>query len=333
MDLRQLRYFVAIVEQGSFSRAAEALRVAQPALSQHMRHMEAELGLPLLHRGPRGAVPTEAGARLLTHARAILDRFAEIPDSVRGADRPVTGDVRIGLPGTVSEILSVPLIERVRAEHPGIRLRVAEAMSGYILDWLNRDAVDLAVLYNPAAPKGLVLRHALTEELCLFARAPGGDFSGAVLSGVDLPDGPVSLARAAALPLILPALSHGLRDLIEEAAQAEGAAVTPGIEIDSYARIKELAVRGHGFGILPRAAIAAEIAAGAFRAWPIGSPPLRRRIYLAHAADRPLSAAAATVSGLAWDLLGELVRSGIWPAELAGPTPARPLTGAPGPAI
>lgn len=328
MDLRQLRYFVAIVEQGSFSRAAEALRVAQPALSQHMRHMEAELGLPLLHRGPRGAVPTEAGARLLTHARAILDRFAEIPDSVRGADQPVTGDVRIGLPGTVSEILSVPLIERVREEHPGIRLRVAEAMSGYILDWLNRDAVDLAVLYNPAAPKGLVLRHALTEELCLFARAP---------NGADLPEGPVPLARAAALPLILPALSHGLRDLIEEVAEAEGVPVAPGIEIDSYARIKELAARGHGFGILPRAAVAAEVTAGLFRAWPIGSPPLRRRIYLAHAADRPLSAAAAAVSGLAWDLLGELVRSGAWPAELASgiadPDPARPLTGAAGAAI
>lgn len=309
MDLRQLRYFVAIVEQGSFSRAAEALRVAQPALSQHMRHMEAELGLPLLHRGPRGAVPTEAGARLLVHARAILDRFAEIPDSVRGADRPVTGDVRIGLPGTVSEILSVPLIERVRAEHPGIRLRVAEAMSGYILDWLNRDAVDLAVLYNPAAPKGLVLRHALTEELCLFGRPA---------NGADLPEGPVSLARAAALPLILPALSHGLRDLIEEVAETEGVPVTPGIEIDSYARIKELAARGHGFGILPRAAVAAEVAAGTVRAWPIGSPPLRRRIYLAHAADRPLSAAASAVSGHAWDLLGELVRSGIWPADLAG---------------
>jgi LysR family transcriptional regulator, nitrogen assimilation regulatory protein len=309
MDLRQLRYFVAIVEQGSFSRAAEVLRVAQPALSQHMRHMEAELGLPLLHRGPRGAVPTEAGTRLLGHARAILDRFAEIPDSVRGADRPVTGDVRIGLPGTVSEILSVPLIERVRAEHPGIRLRVAEAMSGYILDWLNRDAVDLAVLYNPAAPKGLVLRHALTEDLCLFGRPP---------NDADLPEGPVSLSRAAALPLILPALSHGLRDLIEEAAQAAGVAVSPGIEIDSYARIKELAARGHGFGILPRAAVAAEVAACTVRAWPIGSPPLRRRIYLAHAADRPLSAAASAVSGVAWDLLGELVRSGVWPAELAG---------------
>ncbi len=312
MDLRQLRYFVAIVEQGSFSKAAEALRVAQPALSQHIRHMEGELGLPLLHRGPRGAVPTEAGARLLHHARAILERFAEIPDSVRGADRPVIGDVRIGLPGTVSEILSVPLFEAVRARHPGIRLRIAEAMSGFILDWLNREAIDLAVLYNPASPKGFVLAHVLTEDLCLFA-VPSQD--GAP------PDGPVPLAAAAALPLILPGLSHGLRDLVEEAAEAEGVAVAAPVEIDSYARIKELTARGHGFGVLPRVAVQTETETGQFRVWPLGTPPLQRRIYLAHAAERPLSTAAAAVRSLALDLLRDFVRTGRWTAELAPEAP------------
>ncbi len=308
MDLRQLRYFVAIVEQGSFSKAAEALRVAQPALSQHLRHMEGELGLPLLHRGPRGAVPTEAGERLLAHARTILDQFAAIPDSVRGAGRPVTGDVRIGLPGTVSEILSVPLIEAVRAEHPGIRLRIAEAMSGFILDWLNREAIDLAILYNPASPKGFVLTHVLTEDLCLFA-VPG--------QAPALPEGPVPLPAAAALPLILPGLSHGLRDLVEEAAQRSGVSVAAPVEIDSYARIKELAARGHGYGVLPRVAVEAEIASGRFRAWPLGIPPLKRRIYLAHPAERPLSAAAAAVRGLALGLLRDFVRAGRWTAELA----------------
>ena len=76
MDLRQLRYFIAIVEAGSVSRAAERLRVAQPALSQHVRAMEAALGLPLLIRNPRGVLPTEAGLRLLEQAREIEARFA-----------------------------------------------------------------------------------------------------------------------------------------------------------------------------------------------------------------------------------------------------------------
>ncbi len=74
MDLRQLRYFSSVVELGSFSRAAKHLRVAQPALSQHVRHMEDELGVALLHRTAHGVLPTEAGERLLRHAKTILDR-------------------------------------------------------------------------------------------------------------------------------------------------------------------------------------------------------------------------------------------------------------------
>src|SRR5262249_37379033 len=86
MDLRQLRYFVGIVEHGSFSKAAAHLNVAQPALSQHVRHMEQELGVELLHRGTHGVMPTEAGDRLIRHARTILAEFAELQDSVRSCE-------------------------------------------------------------------------------------------------------------------------------------------------------------------------------------------------------------------------------------------------------
>ena len=111
--------------------------------------------------------------------------------------------------------------------------------------------------------------------------------------------------------------AHGLRDLVEEAAQRSGVSVAAPVEIDSYARIKELAARGHGYGVLPRVAVEAEIASGRFRAWPLGIPPLKRRIYLAHPAERPLSAAAAAVRGLALGLLRDFVRAGRWTAELA----------------
>ena len=76
MDLRQLRYFIAIVEQGSFSKAAETLNVAQPALSLHVRNMEAELGSALLFRSPQGVVATEAGEILIRHARIVIDQLS-----------------------------------------------------------------------------------------------------------------------------------------------------------------------------------------------------------------------------------------------------------------
>lgn len=311
MDLRQLRYFTAIVEQGSFSKAATKLRVAQPALSQHLRHMEDELGVALLHRGTRGVQPTEAGERLLAHARRILTEFAELHDSVRGEAAAPSGEVRIGLPGTVSEQFSVPLIEAARQRYPAVRIRIAEAMSGFVLDWLRRGEVDLAVIYSSADPKGLSVHHVLTEELCLFG--PPALARVGVAAGTA-----VSLTHAAGLDLILPGIGHGLRDQIEEAALRVGASVQPAVEIESYAQIKRLSERGHGYGILPRMAVRAQERAGVFETWPLERPALHRKVYLACSTERPMPIAARAIGQLSWDILRGLVTDESWTATLGG---------------
>jgi LysR family nitrogen assimilation transcriptional regulator len=309
MDLRQLRYFTAIVEQGSFSKAATKLRVAQPALSQHLRHMEDDLGVALLHRGTRGVQPTEAGERLLERARRILAEFAELRDSVRGEAAAPSGEVRIGLPGTVSEQFSVPLIEAVKARYPTVRIRIAEAMSGFVLDWLRRGEVDLAVIYSSADPKGLSVHHVLTEELCLFGPP--------ALRQVGVPAGTaVSMAQATALDLILPAIGHGLRDQIDEAAASVGASVQPAIEIESYGQIKRLCERGLGYSILPRMAVNAQEKAGLFETWPLERPSLYRKVYLAYSAERPMPVAARAIGQLSWEILRGLVTEEIWTATL-----------------
>lgn len=174
MDIRQLRYFAAIVEKGSFSRAAEFLRVAQPALSLHVRNMEADLGTSLLIRTPRGVEPTEAGAILLRHAHTILDQLAVARDEVRGHGNDPAGEVRLGLPGTIGEILAVPLITAVHRRYPRIRLRIAEAMSGFVLDWMREGRIDLGVLYNPAAEHRIITEALLEERLVFFGPAAGG---------------------------------------------------------------------------------------------------------------------------------------------------------------
>lgn len=316
MDLRQLRYFTAIVEQGSFSKAATKLRVAQPALSQHLRHMEEELGVALLHRGTRGVLPTEAGERLLERARSILAEFGELRDMVRGESVAPAGEVRIGLPGTVSEQFSVPLIEAAREKFPAVRIRIAEAMSGFVLDWLRRGEVDLAVIYSTSDPKGLGIHHVLTEELCLFG-APG---LGAVTAA---PGATVTMAEAAALDLILPGIGHGLRDQIEEAAGAK-ATIRPAIEIESYGQIKRLVQRGLGYSILPRMAVTEHEKAGIFQSWPIAQPTLYRKVYLAYSTERPMPAAARAIGQLSWDILRGLVQDETWTATLGedGDAPA-----------
>ncbi|MDX7953911.1 LysR family transcriptional regulator [Lichenihabitans sp. Uapishka_5] len=187
MDLRQLRYFVAIVQSGSISRASQALNVAQPALSLHIRNMEADLGVPLLFRTPQGVQATEAGLVLLRHARTILSQFEAADREVRGTATEPTGEVRLGLPSTISRILGVPLVLAARARHPKVVLRVAEAMSGYVLEWLRAGRVDLGLLYQCVEDKDLRSIGLLTEPLVLFGPvvAPPGVAAPAPGAAVD----------------------------------------------------------------------------------------------------------------------------------------------------
>jgi LysR family nitrogen assimilation transcriptional regulator len=308
LDIRQLRYFIAIVETGSFSRAPARQRGAQPALSQHVLAMEAVFGLALLHRHPRGVTPTEAGLRLLARARDINAAFADLADHVRAAARPA-GQVRFGMPATINEQLGVPLIEAGRRAFPDVSIRISEAMSGYVLGWLRDGTVDLAWLYNVPDQQGLKLHHALTEEIRLFGiagmkAAPAGDSA--------------TLAAALRLKLILPGPGHGLRDLIDTAARGIGKTVQPDIEIDSYRQIKQLAARGLAFGMLPTTAIQTELQAGVFQSWTVTRPALMRRIYLGHQASRPLSTASAAIAKLSRSVLHDLVATGAWPAVWHG---------------
>lgn len=311
MDMRQLRFFVAIAEEGSLSKAAERVHVAQPALSQHVRNMELDLKTELLFRSSRGVQLTEAGERLLTEARKLIAQFEELQDIVRGEEAEPAGEVRFGVPGTVSQVLSARLIQATAERYPKIRLRIAEAMSGFIFDWLREGKMDIAVLYRGTDSRGLRLKQVLSEELRLFA-APGMD----VGKGRD-PDGSVELCEAIRLPLIVPSPGHGLRDLLDEAAATHcGAKLNTQTEIDSYAPIKALVERGFGFSVLPAIAIKQECAAGRLTSWQIVKPDMRRKVFIAVPGDRPLSAATRAVESLCAELLRQLVEEGTWDAEL-----------------
>ncbi len=307
MDIRQLRYFVAIAEQGSFSRAAALLHIAQPALSLHVRNMEADLGTSLLFRSPKGVVPTEAGEILLRNARVILDQLAITEEEIRGHDNDPGGEVRLGLPGTISQILAVPLITAARMRYPRVKLRIAEAMSGFVLEWMRDARIDLAVLYRDVTDSGIATVRILEEELSFF----GPDQP---LADVDLPaEGtPVSYASIAQTPLILPGEAHGLRELLERQALASGIELNTVIDVDSYSNIKELVSSRFGYSILPLNAIAREVAAGKLKSWPITRPTIQRSIHLAHAVGRPMTNAVAAIEALAREVLRDLARTGRW---------------------
>ena len=307
IDMRQMRYFIAIVEHGSFSRAAEFLHVAQPALSLHVRNMEADLGTALLFRTPRGVEPTEAGNILLRHARTILDQFTVAEEEIRGHQNDPEGEVRLGLPGTIGEILGVPLITAVHLRYPKIKLRIAEAMSGFVQQWMRDGSIDLAVLYGEVAEHGIRTEALLEEPLQFFGTPALALRDGLPPAGTDLP-----FAEAIRHPLILPGEGHGLRDLLMRHARGDDERLNTVIDVDSYNNIKSLVAAGLGYSILPENAIATEVAAGRLSNWPICRPALRRTVHLAHSTDRPMTNAVTVVLHLARDTLRDLARIRHW---------------------
>ena len=121
MELRQLRYFVAIVDHGSLSRAALVLHVAQPALTQQLRQLEEELGAQLLHRSAHGVLSTDAGKVFYEHAQAILKQVADARSAVTQSTTRPSGSVTLSLPRSISGALALPLLTAARATYPKSR--------------------------------------------------------------------------------------------------------------------------------------------------------------------------------------------------------------------
>ena len=193
-----------------------------------------------------------------------------------------------------------------RERHPKVTLRVAEAMSGYVLEWLRLGRVDLGLLYQFVDDRDLRSIALLTEPLVLFG--PNEPPRGVPALP---PDAPVTFADLAALPLILPSPGHGLRDLIDVRAAELGVSLRTDIDIDAYGAIKALVGKGLGYAILPAHALHREIGEGQVRSWVL-APSCSRTVHLVLPTNRPLSAAARAMEELCRITLRDLVRSGVW---------------------
>jgi LysR family transcriptional regulator, nitrogen assimilation regulatory protein len=302
VDLRQLRYFVGIVDEQSISVAAKRLRVAQPALSHHVRSLEADLGVPLLVRSLHGVVATEAGERLYAYAINILKYVDEAADRVRRLGAEPQGLVAVGLPTSVALVFTVPFVEAVCRELPHVRLRVIEGMSGHILEWVQAQRVDFAMLFDSNELKSLTAQALVTEDL--YAVCPPEECSGEV-----------SFVEAAAFPLIVPGRPHGLRERLEMAARKAGVHLTIKAEVDALPEIKLLVQRGVGSSILSLSAVREEKMAGLVQVRPIVSPNIRRTVHLCQAKERPLTHASEAVRQITLRVVQDLVVRQVWPGQ------------------
>ena len=176
MDLRQLRYFLAVARAGSFSRAAEAAGISQPALSEQIRKLESSLGAPLFERLARGVRLTPAGQRLLVHAQKILREVTDARQSLEALRTRVAGRLTVGAIPTVLPYLLAPRVEDFRRTHPEVELRLVEDVTARLLEGLLAGDLDLAVVSLPVRALDLICAEILREPI-LVALPPGHPLS------------------------------------------------------------------------------------------------------------------------------------------------------------
>lgn len=302
MELRQLRYFVRVVELGSMSRAAIDLDVVQSALSQQIGRLEGELATRLLQRSSKGVAPTDAGLAFFREAQLALRHAGE---AARAAQQSrLSGSVSVGLAPTTASVLGLPLMLAVREKYPDVRLHMVESLSGHLSAMLNARQLDLAVLFDTDPGRRWSVTPLVEEKLFLIrARAAGAEPLPRKIAPAALQD----------LPLILPSGSHGLRSTLDVAFSGKRLRRLQPVEIDSLAMLMDAVRAGLGCTIQPRAALARFADAGdAFEVAEIASTGLRRLNSLCSLSDDELSPAGLAVRVALAECARRLVDSGGW---------------------
>lgn len=244
MELRQLRYLVALAEEQHFTRAAARSRVAQPALSQQIRKLEDELGVALVDRTTRRVRLTAAGALLTAHARRALAELDDAAAELQQLAGLVAGRVTIGLTQTPGPLDLVGLLAAFHARHPRVELAVREDLSTALADELRADALDLAFLsiVEPDERRGLAL-HELAEEPLVVALPAGHRLAGRAR---------VAIAELREEDFVSFSEGATIRRAVRRVAAAAGFEPRIAFETREVARARAIVAAGLGVAVLPR---------------------------------------------------------------------------------
>lgn len=238
IELRHLRYFAAVAEAGSITRAADRLRVAQPAVSQQIRAFEEVLGVTLLVRQSRGVTLTPEGKRVLASCAEVFQSLDRLADDLAPSELEEV-EVSLGLPMTVSPHLTRPLLSTMRRDHPQVRLQISEGMSSFLAEWLLEDRLDAAILFLNQMHGEIEREEIVSEQL--YVVGPKGAFR---------PGDCVPLSELHRFPLIVPNEQHALHQLVRDATQSRGFGYTVRFEMDVVSELKRFVEQGEGFAVL-----------------------------------------------------------------------------------
>jgi LysR family transcriptional regulator, transcription activator of glutamate synthase operon len=288
MELRQLRYLVAVADELHFTRAAAREHVAQPALSQQIRRLEGEVGLALVQRTTRRVSLTDAGELLVARARRVLAELDAAGAELQSLAGVQAGHVHIGALHTMTPVDLSLLLADFHRSHPAVELTVREQSSEELAEMLRSDEIDLAFLSvtERIESHGLGLRRLVDEEL-VAVLAPDHRLAGRRR---------VRLIELAEEPFVSFREGARLRELLVSAARAAGFEPRIALESNESRRIRSLVSRGLGVALLPRSD--AEEPGAPIAAPALARPALTRDVTLAWRAERRPSPAAGAFLAL-----------------------------------
>ncbi|HDI5121955.1 TPA: tricarballylate utilization LysR family transcriptional regulator TcuR [Salmonella enterica subsp. enterica serovar Choleraesuis] len=301
MELRQLRYFVRIIETGSMGSAAQDLDIGVSALSQQMSRLENELAIRLLQSTSRGVTPTNAGLAFYSQAQLAL-RHAD--DAILAArEARLSGHVSVGMAPSTASILGIPFIHAMQENYADVRLHVVESLSGNLERMINTRQIDLAVVFQKDKILRWSARPILEEPLFLIG-------SHALLTA--LPDNPITPKQLAGIPLIMPSQGHGLRGRLDAVCQEHALNVEIVAEIDGLALLMRAVRDGLGATLQPGAAIS-HLDNDALRVIGVHNPVLSRPNFLVSLSDDELTPAGLAARVVLTKVMRQLVDAGEWP--------------------
>lgn len=306
MDLRQIKTFIRVAELGSLSAAASYLHTAQPAISRQIQLLEEDLEVRLFWRHGRGVKLTPEGELFKQRASSILREVELAKFELKASEEGPRGQVVLGVPFTLGDVLSGPLCERIAEKFPRLRMRIATVYGGQIQDWMSRGLLDIAITYPSRNVKKLASRPLLTERLYAVA-AP---------DLLRVSEKSLSFNKLLQMKMILSTEQHGLRQLLDGIAEQFGAPLDPVIESDDLQIQIDLARRGLGVTVLPLISAYEQIKSGELVGLPIADPQVTRPIVIVVANSRTTHNATQKVREMVVTVVKELARSGRWDADL-----------------
>lgn len=296
MNLRTLKYFVAIADAGSFTGAAVAVSIAQPALTRQMHDLEAELGVKLFQRGARGVRLTPDGATLYESAGRMLAEAARVRLLLGGGGGDQHATVVLGVTPTLTRVLLPGVFERCHRHLAGVRLVVREAFTPQLMEGLERGLIDMAVVTNPMPHRALALQPLLVEPFALIAPTAKG-----------LPPS-VSMAELGPVPLLMTGLHRGI---VERALAPLGGRIRVEAEIDSVDAIRELVLQGRWATVMP-VSVFKNAQAGQVTLSQISGAQINRLLVVATRMERARNTTLGVVNDVIRTEAGRLAELGIF---------------------